>query len=133
MGGRGSSSGISVRGKVYGTEYTALHTSGSIKFVKYNDARSAKTPMETMTKGRIYATVNEQNQVKAITLYDDKRKRYKQIDVIGETHRIDGKWVLPHSHYGYYHSENGTEPPNEEDKKLIDKVLKIWDNFNRKH
>ena len=34
MGGRGSSSGISVSGKVYGSEYKSLVTYGNIKFVK---------------------------------------------------------------------------------------------------
>ncbi len=33
MGGRGSSSGISVKGKKYGTEYKSLLTYGNIKFV----------------------------------------------------------------------------------------------------
>lgn len=51
MGGRGSSSGVSVKGKAYGTEYTTLHEEGNIKFVRYNDSKSSKTPMETMTNG----------------------------------------------------------------------------------
>ena len=50
MGGRGSSSGMSDKGKRYGTEYTTLYKAGNIKFVRYNDASSAKTPMETMTR-----------------------------------------------------------------------------------
>ena len=37
MGGRGSASGKSVKGKAYGTEYTTLYESGNIKFVRYND------------------------------------------------------------------------------------------------
>ena len=41
MGGRGSSSGVSVKGKAYGTEYTTLHESGNIKFVRYNDSKSS--------------------------------------------------------------------------------------------
>ena len=32
MGGRGSSSGISDKGRKYGTEYTTLHESGNTKF-----------------------------------------------------------------------------------------------------
>ena len=56
MGGRGTSSGVSDKGKPYGTEYTTLLTSGNIKFVRYNDSGSAKTPRETMTRGRVYVT-----------------------------------------------------------------------------
>lgn len=50
MGGRGASSGISNNGKPYGSEYTTLYQFGNIKFVRYNETKSAKTPMETMTK-----------------------------------------------------------------------------------
>ena len=57
MGGRASSSGMSVKGKPYGTEYTTLYKSGNIKFVRYNDASSAKTPMETMTRGWSYVKI----------------------------------------------------------------------------
>ena len=57
MGGRGSSSGMSDSGKKYGTEYTTLYQSGNIKFVRYKNG-SATAPVETMTKGRVYVTVN---------------------------------------------------------------------------
>ena len=63
MGGRGSSSGISSKGKLYGTEYTTLYQSGNIKYVRYNNG-SATTPMETMSRGRVYATVNAKNEIK---------------------------------------------------------------------
>lgn len=33
MGGRGSSSGISDKGKKYGTEYHSVYESGNIKFL----------------------------------------------------------------------------------------------------
>ena len=64
MGGRGASSGLSDKGKKYGSEYTTLHQSGNIKFVRYNDSGSAKPPMETMTNGRVYATVNAKMKLK---------------------------------------------------------------------
>ena len=63
FGGRGASSGISVNGKVYGTEYTTLYQSGNIKFIRYNDSTASKSPMETMTKGRVYATIDSDNEV----------------------------------------------------------------------
>ena len=80
MGGRGSSSGMSVKGKPYGTEYTTLYKSGNIKFVRYNDASSAKTPMETMTRGRVYVTVNGENNLVAITYHDNETRTIPSTD-----------------------------------------------------
>ena len=34
MGGRGASSGISVKGKKYGSQYRTLLTVGNVKFIK---------------------------------------------------------------------------------------------------
>ncbi|CDA74275.1 putative uncharacterized protein [Ruminococcus sp. CAG:579] len=124
MGGRGSSSGISDKGKVYGTEYSTLYQSGNIKFVRYNDSTSAKTPMETMTKGRVYVTINAKDEVSSITYYDNTNKRKRQIDL---THAHNGK--KPHTHHGYIHDENGTTGLTVEEKKMIDKVKNEW--YNR--
>ena len=128
MGGRGASSGVSNKGKKYGTEYTTLLQSGNIKFVRYNDAGSAKSPMETMTKGRVYVTVNHKNELKSITLYDDDGKRIKQVDLRGTAHMIKGEKVLPHSHVGYEHDEKGTKKLTKKENALIAKVNKIWEN-----
>lgn len=49
MGGRGASSGISVSGKVYGSEYHSILKDGNIKFVVANEG-SVTAPMETMIK-----------------------------------------------------------------------------------
>ncbi len=137
MGGRGSSSGVSVSGKPYGSEYTTLLQSGNIKFVRYNDSKSAKTPMETMTRGRVYVTVNEQDELKAVTFYDKNNRRYKQIDLIGKPHAINRKLELPHTHFGYVHDEHGTQKPSTQEQKpstqeqkTIDKVNTIW--YNRR-
>lgn len=101
MGGRGASSGISIKKKkVYGTEYRRVLKKGNIKFVKYNDASSAKTPMETMTKGRVYVTVNDDDELVAITYYDNAGKRTKQIDL----NHMHNK-MQPHTHHGYFHNE----------------------------
>jgi len=84
--------------------------------------------METMTKGRIYVMVTTDNKLKAITRYDKSNKRYKQIDLIGQAHMVDGVNIIPHSHLGYWHDEHGTRAPSARDKKVIDKVKKTWDN-----
>lgn len=50
MGGRDSSSGISDKGKKYGTEYRTVAQFGEIKVIHMNGNTSIKAPMETMTK-----------------------------------------------------------------------------------
>ena len=133
MGGRGAASGVSNKGRKYGTEYTSLYQSGNIKFVRYNDSKSAKTPQETMTKGRVYVTVNSKNEPKAITYYDKHNKRYKQVDLSGNSHIIDGERVLPHTHHGYNHNENddknGAAKLTTEEKSMVDKVKSLWYNY----
>ena len=127
MGGRGAASGISVKGKPYGSEYTSLLTVGNIKFVRYNDSKSAKTPQETMTKGRVYVTINEKNKPVSITYYGDDGKRKKSIDL---THAHDGK--RPHTHYGYEHDEGGTTGLSTKEKEMVAFVLKTWYNHQGK-
>lgn len=129
MGGRGASSGISVKGKPYGTEYTELHQSGNIKFVKYNDSTSAKTPMETMTKGRVYVTVNSQSTLKSVTYYDKNNKRFKQLD-LDHSHNIKGDFEQPHTHKGYFHNEKGDFNLSPKEQKMIDRVQKVWYYYN---
>lgn len=133
MGGRGSSSGISDKGRKYGAEYTTLHQSGNIKFVRYNDSKSSKTPMETMTKGRVYVTISAKNEVRSVTYYDKNNKRFKQIDISGRPHYINGKAELPHTHHGYQHEEyRGTKLVSLKERKMVERALKTWYYHNRK-
>lgn len=131
MGGRGASSGVSDKGKIYGSEYSSVLTEGKIKFVKYNDSKNAKTPMETMTKGRIYATLNAKNEVRSITMYGHDGKRIAQIDIAGRKHKVDGKYIIPHIHIGYFHDEHGTRKLNYYERELVAKVVRIWHNHNK--
>ena len=130
MGGRGASSGISVKGKVYGTEYHTVLKSGNIKFVKINEGNT-KSPLETMTKGRVYVTVNDRDQLKHITYFDNNNKRKKTID-LDKPH--DG--VSPHTHHGYNHNENdsikGYANLTIAEKKMVDRVYQLWKNRKRK-
>ena len=128
MGGRGASSGVSEKSKKkYGTEYKTVLKESNIKFVKQTDNGSTKTPMETMTKGRVYVTVNSKEELKSITYYDDEGKRTKQIDL---THQHNGKGI--HAHYGYYHDEGGTIGLTAKEKQMVDFVSKLWYNKNGK-
>lgn len=118
---------MSRSGKPYGTEYRTVYRSGNIKFVKVNSGNTTP-PMETMTKGRVYVTVNNKDRIKSITYYDKNGKRYKQID-IDHNHYIDGKPENPHKHKGYEHEEKGTHYLSEKEEKMLDRVKKTW--YNR--
>lgn len=130
MGGRGASSGVSVKGKPYGSEYHTIFKGGNIKFVKANDG-SATAPLETMTRGRVYVTVNAADRLKFISYYDNENKRAKTIDLT-KPH----KGVLPHTHHGYEHFENdsakGFANLTTEEKKMVERVKRIWYNRHSK-
>lgn len=100
-----------------------------LEILSMSDIRMASTtaPMETMTKNRIYATIDYKGDVKHISFYDKENKRYKQID-LDHYHRVDGNKEKPHTHYGYWHDENGTRKPDMNDESIVDKVNRIWQN-----
>lgn len=126
MGGRGSSSGISAAGKHYGSQYHALFQSGNIRFVKKNE-RTSENLMETMTPGRVYVTVGGE-ELQNITYFDRENKRNK---VINLNHPHKGE--QPHVHHGYFHSENdspkGAARLTPEEKRMVDRVRKLWNNY----
>lgn len=130
MGGRGASSGVSVKRKPYGSEYTTLYQSGNIKFVQANfGAQTA--PLETMTRGRIYVTVSDDGEsLKSVSYYDRNNKRFKQID-LDHYHKINGKPEKPHTQYGYYH-DGAAYVPSDSENRLLDKVEKAWYNRHSK-
>lgn len=133
MGGRGARFGVSEKGRKYGTEYKTVLQAGRIKFVKQIDDRpqgkkklkpqSVTAPMDTRTKGRIYVTVNEHDQLTFITFYK-QGKRKAQIDLT-KPHNDLG---VPHIHKGYIHDENGTRKSNLQEKRLVEKVQNLWHN-----
>ena len=64
---------MSDKDKKYGTEYKTVHKVGNIKFVTQNEQGSQKTPMETMTKGRVYVLIDKnKNTPKSIVYFDAK-------------------------------------------------------------
>ena len=130
MGGRGASSGMSVKGKPYGSEFKTVIKNSNIKFVKAVD-EAQKTPMETMTRGRVYVTLNKNDNIKAITYYDTENKRINQIDL----DRPHDK-VSPHTHHDYIHNENdsakGYANLTPFEKNLTPFEKKIWYNKHGK-
>ena len=127
MGGRGSSSGISDKGKLYGTEYTTLAQFGEIKIVKVNGNNSVTAPMETTTKGRVYATIDKNGDIKHITFHDMNGERNKQIDVKGKPHN----GLLPHVHVGYEHNEIADRDLTDKERKYVSNLLDHWENKRR--
>ena len=131
MGGRGASSGMSAKGKPYGSEYKTVYESGNIKFIVPTDGQ-VKAPLETMTNGRVYVTIGSDGEPRYISYYDKSNKKSKQIDLKGNAHEINGKKELPHTHKGYYHSENGTFVLSAEEQKMVERVRKAWYNRHSK-
>lgn len=132
MGGRGASSGWRKLKNgtylPYGSEYRTVYKDGNIKFVKTTNG-SATAPLETMTRGRVYVTVNAADEMKFISYYDNQNKRTKTIDLT-KPH----KGVLPHTHHGYEHFENDSKKGfanlTTEEKAMVAMVRKLW--YNRR-
>ncbi|MBP2058969.1 hypothetical protein J2Z60_002170 [Lactobacillus colini] len=139
MGGRGANFRVSIKGHRYGTEFRSVFKYKNIKFVKNNglDYRKGKKnkaipatlPLETQTEGRVYISVDNQNELKSIAFYKNKKK-YKQID-IDHKHKIKGKYIQPHTHLRYYNAENGTKKLTRKERKMIAEVIKVWKNVNK--
>ena len=128
MGGRGASSGMSEKGKPSGSEFMTLLKAGNVKFVRQNAALNAKDPLETMTKGRIYATINDEGKINAISYYGADGKRLKTINLLHSHEQFKGV----HTHIGYYHDEGGTRALTADEKKLVAFVKKAWYNRHSK-
>lgn len=126
MGGRGAASGFSDKGKPYGTEYKTLLSVGNIKFVQRTEG-SATAPLETMTKGRVYVTINEAGFPKFVSYYDRENKRTKTID-LDKPH----KGISPHVHHGYDHNENdgpkGATGLSVKERRMVAKIFNLWYN-----
>lgn len=125
MGGRGASSGTSVKGNPYGSQYHMLLQVDNIKFVTKN-TRQSEDLLETMTSGRVYATVGGDELIR-ITFFDENNKRNRVIEKDKKT----GKW---HVHEGYFHTENSENHWDEltdADRAILDKILTEWDNHKQ--
>ena len=128
MGGRGAASGASKSGRKYGTEYKSLAQFGSVKIVQVLGGKSVTAPMETVTKGRVYATVDKTGDIKHITFYDSYGEHLKQIDVKGKPHN----GILPHVHVGYEHNEIADRNLNDKERSFVYDILTKWES-KRKH
>lgn len=133
MGGRGASSGVSDKGKKYGTEYNTLLDAGDILFIRRND-NSASAPYETQAgDNRVYATVNKRDKIKFVSTHEN-HKRKTQIDMTGPTHHDENgnKIKTPHAHDGYEHLDARVRKLTKSEMKMIDEINRIWENKKRK-
>lgn len=125
MGGRGASSGKSIWGRKYGSQYHTVIQADNVKFVQKN-SRKSESLLETMTPGRVYAEVGGKDLLRII-FFDSENKRNRVI----EHDKRNNTW---HVHEGYYHTEysdNEHEDLTERDKKILARVRSIWDNQNK--
>lgn len=133
MGGRGASSDTGRRVKKYGTEYRTLLQFSNIKFVEKISAGSEEL-LETRTKGRVYVTVRSDKHLKSIIYFDKQRKRNKSIHLDHIHHKMQ-----PHVAHGYFDNEydnkagvkSGVTHLSPEEKKMVDRVIKVWENRKR--
>ena len=128
MGGRGARSELYdiMHDQPYGTEYTCIAKYGRYKILRFRDGKQSKAPMETRTRGRVYAVIDEKGDIVCIVFYDKKNKRVRQID-LRHSHRIDGVPIRPHVHVGYINDEHGTRRPTPEEHKLMTQILTYWE------
>lgn len=127
MGGRGASSGISVNGNKYGSQYRMILKRGNIKFVKQKTGAN-ESLLETMTRGRVYVLVGDKG-LKSIIYFDNNLKRSKRID-LDHSHQK----MKPHVQHGYYGTsdKNGKAGANKltpQEKKMVERIEKMWDNY----
>ncbi len=109
-----------------------MFRSGNIKFVAANEGAEEQL-LETMTRGRVYVLVDEDNnQIKRIIYFDNDLKRRKRID-LDHSHRR----LMPHVEHGYYNHETdiangvkrGATRPNKDENKMLERVRILWDTY----
>ena len=128
MSDRGASSGTSVKGNKYESQYQALIAVGNVKFIEKN-SKGSETLMEVMAAGRVYFVI-DQDKPKSIVHFDTDNKRGKQIDLTGH------KGLNPHIHHGYLHNENSLngQPTrlSAEQSRMVNRVLAQWEEYKRR-
>lgn len=125
MGGRGSSSGMSDKGRPYGSQYHSLYEYKNVKFVS-NIGKNYEPLMETRTEGRVYVQVGGNDTIR-IVFMDGQNKRNKVI----EQDKRSKEW---HVHHGYFHTENSEkehEPLSAQDRQYLEKIKRIWHNRSK--
>ncbi|PLS26025.1 hypothetical protein [Bifidobacterium parmae] len=129
MGGRGSSSGVGANGAPYGTEYLTLFQVDNIKFVERRDGKPVKAPIETMSKNRIYATIEPKSgQINSISIMENGKVR-SQIDYRdhGPFHEHVHDW----DYSGDKPRRGAARPLTDSERRLFDKINGEYRRFRR--
>lgn len=125
MGGRGAASGMSDKGRPYGSQYRTVVKSGNIKIVEAREG-SKESLLETMTRGRVYGLVNSKGNLGSIVYFGNDGKRVKRID-LDHSH----KKMKPHTQHGYlnegYDGKKGASRLTPEEKRMVERVSKLWE------
>lgn len=133
MGGRGASSGTyKLYGKElhYGDEFESVATfqtsRGEVKVLVGKLANNNKPPMETMTRGRIYAQFDHTGHISSIYFFDENGRRTEtwSITTHHDSHRHYGSGS--HKHIGYNHSENGGGRLTKQERRFAREVDRKW-------
>lgn len=131
MGGRGASSGISNKRHKYGTDYKTIFRSGNIKFIEKNSS-NAEELLETMTRGRIYVTLNSKGNPSNIYYFNNELKRNRRIDIT-QSHQN----MKPHNHHSeeqeLHNGKKGASKLTTEEKKMVERVQKIYSEYKNKN
>lgn len=78
--------------------------------------------------GRVYATINNSNNVAYITVMGKGNKVKKTIDLLHFHRELKGI----HVHFGEIHDEKGTRLPTPKESKLVELVVNGWLNRSNK-
>lgn len=131
VGGRGASSGVSVKGNPYGSQFRTVAKSGNIKIVEPREGNE-ETLIETMTRGRVYGVLNSKGEVGTIVYFDNEGKRTKRIDLDHKHAKMQ-----PHTQHGYMNEgpdgKSGASRLTPEEKAMVERVTRLWDNKRGKN
>lgn len=129
MGGRGASSGISNKGHKYGTDYKTILKDGNVMFIEKN-REDAEELLETMTRGRIYVTLNSKGNPSNIYYFNNELKRNRRIDIT-QYH----KKMKPHNHHFeeqiVQNGKKGASKLTTKETKMVERIEKIWSKYKK--
>lgn len=84
-----------------------------------------------MTQGRVYVLVNKEGNLRNITYFSNELGRNKVIDL-----RHSHQEMKPHTHHGYVHNGNdsakGAANLTTEERTMVDRVNRLWYDYNKK-
>lgn len=121
MGGRGMLSGSAKYGEEYRSLGTFSTSRGEVKVIKSRNSKNNKRPYFTMTKNRVYATVDHQGRINNLYFFDSSGRIREEWNISHDHGDILG----PHKHIGFEHS-NEAFPLTDSDLAYLEEVRNKW-------